>query len=188
VTGGKFEKHGTTTEDNGQLIPPDPNQKEKMVLAMKIRPKLKEYRKFSTQLFISIQQHLTKPIRRTPHPPPNAPQLQTTSRHHRKSTAQLVLRQHRQPPRPRRDSPAMGQQRNHLRRRPRPRGAACPRGPRPALGFHHSQLRGLLPDHFSRRVINQHLRAANRSLRRHPELDPVSDSALRVYRVVVLCA
>jgi hypothetical protein len=42
-------------------------------------------------------------------------------------------------------------------------------------------------DHFSRRAVSQHLRAVNRSLRRHTVLDHVSDSALRVHRVVVLC-
>jgi hypothetical protein len=50
---GEFEKHAITTENNGQLIPPDPNRKEKMELAVKIRAKPKEYRKFSTQPFLS---------------------------------------------------------------------------------------------------------------------------------------
>jgi hypothetical protein len=47
---GEFEKHGTATESKGKLIPADPNQKERMDLAMKIRAKLKEYRK--CQLFL----------------------------------------------------------------------------------------------------------------------------------------
>jgi hypothetical protein len=40
---GQFEKHSTATENNGQVKPPDPDQKERMEVAMKIRAKLKEY-------------------------------------------------------------------------------------------------------------------------------------------------
>jgi hypothetical protein len=40
---GEFEKYSSATENNGQ--PTWPDQKEKMKLVMKIREKLKEYRK-----------------------------------------------------------------------------------------------------------------------------------------------
>ena len=59
----EFEKYGTITGDGSQSISQDPNQKEKMKLAMKIRAKLKEYRLSSTAPLFHIKQHLIKSSR-----------------------------------------------------------------------------------------------------------------------------
>lgn len=49
----QFEKHSTATNNNGQIIQPGQDQKERMEIAMKIRAKLKEYRECSSQLLLS---------------------------------------------------------------------------------------------------------------------------------------